>query len=125
MLIFLITVALYFFYFETFWLPNWCLLLSNLFYFFLKYNACSWMMALLQIVELGRFHTHTCRTEIIHLRCAAIDLRELAVLATTGLLVRNLPFSLLSSCYCFYSLEVKSITHRLVAISPSTSVGII
>lgn len=53
------------------------------------YHACSWIMALLQIVELGKFHTQACMMGITHLRSAAMDLKELAVLAITGLLVKK------------------------------------
>ena len=45
-----------------------------------------------------------CRMEIIHLRFAPTGLKELAVVAITGLLVKNLPFILFLIVIIFSSI---------------------
>ena len=57
---------------------------------------------LLLNVKIGRFCVKACKMEIINLRFAPTDLKELAAVAITGLSVKNLPFYSFSNCYYIF-----------------------
>ena len=58
-------------------------------------------------VKMGRFCVKACRMEIINLRFAPTGLKELAAVAITGLLVKNLPFILFLIAIIFSSITTQ------------------
>ena len=69
------------------------------------------MMALAALmllnVKMGRFCVKACEMGIINLRFAPTGHKELAAVATTGLLVKNLPFILFLIAIIFSSITTQ------------------
>lgn len=65
------------------------------------HHECSWIMVLLRIVKQRKFLTQAYWMGIIHLRSAPMDLKELAVLAMAGLLVKKLSYILFGFLFLF------------------------
>lgn len=60
--------------------------------------VCSWTMGSPQFVKVGRLHTQACGMETILLKSAPMGIKDLAVLAITGLLVKK-PYFIPYACY--------------------------